>query len=120
MYSAYVLTQVSRDKLLAKFPPKYDRVIAHHVTYEFPADMPPPEVTEVKVIGRADTGDGLEALEVRVDGSTVRPDGGTYHITLSIDTNSNYSAKDSNELLARGRYTLCVPFPVDVTAEVLK
>jgi hypothetical protein len=61
-------------------------VVADHVTLMSGAgDMPLPTCRRGEVIGRADDGDGVKALVVSIDGSSARPDGGTYHITWSLD-----------------------------------
>lgn len=87
-YTAYVLTQTSRKQVLEAFPPKYEQVICHHVTVQFgvPEGTPKPSMPRsIKIIGYVDSGDGVEALAVSVDGETVRPDGNSlYHITLSL------------------------------------
>lgn len=88
MYTGYLLSETSRIELLEKFPPKYKRVIAHHITEAFgvPADIEPPNIPDsVKVTGYIDSGDGVEGLLVSVNGSNVRPDGSKYHITWSLD-----------------------------------
>ena len=123
MYTAYVLTDESRELLSAKFPPKYTKVIGHHVTVEFgvPEDTELPEEAEVKVIGEADTGDGLQALVVSVNGSTRRPDGGTYHVTWSLEP-ERYKPVDSNALIAdySNRWKISLATPIDVEPALLK
>lgn len=88
MYTGYLLTETSRSKLLKKFPPKYKKVVAHHITEQFgvSADTNPPKMPKsVQVVGYIDSGDGVEGLLVEVNGSTSRPDGSKYHITWSLD-----------------------------------
>lgn len=122
MYTAYVLTDESRKELEGKYPPKYPNFIGHHVTVDFgvPADAEAPEEADVKVIGFEDSGDGLEALVVSVNGETSRADGSTYHITWSLDS-EKYAPKDSNELLKNSyRYTMSLPTVVDTVPQVLK
>lgn len=121
MYTAYVLTDESRSQLEEKFPPKYSKFIGHHVTIDFgvPADAEIPEQAELKVLGFKDSGDGLEALVVSVNGSTKRSDDSVYHITWSLDP-EKYSPKDSNELLKRSyKYTLSMPVLINTTPEIL-
>jgi len=120
MYTAYVLTDEARGKLVEKFPPKYEKFIGHHVTEQFgvPKETEAPEQARIKVIGRADTGDGLEALVVSVDGSQDRPNGGVYHITWSLDP-AKYSPKDSNNLVANSRFSLSMPVEVETIPQVL-
>ena len=88
MYTGYQLSEKSRKKLLQLFPPKYDRIIAHHITEQFGTykDDPAPEMPEsVKVVGYIDSGDGVEGLLVAINGMTARQDGSKYHITWSLD-----------------------------------
>lgn len=123
MYTAYVLTNEAREVLQANFPPKYSKFIGHHVTINFgvPADAEVPEAAELKVVGRKDSGDGLEALVVSVNGETQRADGSTYHITWSLEPDK-YSPKDSNALLKDGarNYTLSVPIYIETAPQLLK
>lgn len=87
MYTGYLLTEKTRNELLALFPPKYEKVVAHHITLTFgvPATTPPPEMPEsVTVVGHIDSGDGVEGLLVEVNGTTFRPDGSRYHVTWSL------------------------------------
>ena len=62
--------------------------------------MPPGK--KFTVVGYAVAEDGLEALIVAVDGSTTRPDGGTYHITWSLG--GDYRPKDSNTVIKNNGY----------------
>lgn len=122
MYTAYVLSDESRAQLEEKFPPLYPNFIGHHVTVAFgvPVDAEAPEDAEVKVVGSIDSGDGLQALVVSVNGNNKRPDGGRYHITWSLDS-EKYAPKDSNELLENTyRYKLSLPTILDTTPEILK
>jgi len=120
-YTAYVLDDASRELLAKRFPPKYPDFIGHHVTVQFglPANAAPPSAAALKVVGYKDSGDGLEALVVTVNGSTDRPDGSTYHITWSLDR-SKYKPVDSNKLLSGGRYTLIKSIPIQAAAQTLK
>ncbi len=122
MYTAYVLTDKSRNELAEKYPPKYSNFVGHHVTIAFgvPVDSEVPEEADVSVLGIKDTGDGLEALVVSVNGSTERPDGSTYHITWSLEPDK-YSPKDSNTLMNNGKkYTLSLPTPLETVPHLLK
>lgn len=123
-YTAYVLDDASREKLVARFPPKYPQFVGHHITVLFgvPPNTAAPEFATTKVIGYADSGDGLEALVVSVNGSVDRKDGSVYHITWSLDP-TKYSPKDSNTLLAQKdkskRFTLTLPVTITTQPEVL-
>ena len=103
-YTAYAVSESSRRELLKHFEPKNPEVICHHVTYKFPAsasDPLPPAVHEAHVVGYAEQ-PGLEALVVEINGSTKRPDGKHYHITLSLDRSMKMKPVHSNDLVAKG------------------
>lgn len=121
MYTAYVLDAKSRRELSKHFPPKYPETVGHHVTVKFGVskDTPTPRPAELKVVGYADDGEGLEALVVSVDGKTVRPDGGIYHITWSLDRSKGRKPVHSNELVKRG-HELDQTYPIKTTGEVLR
>jgi hypothetical protein len=106
-YLGYALSDTSRQAMLKRFPPKYSDVKADHVTLKFPAaadDAPPPQPQSARVIGYADSGDGVEAAVVEIDGSTVRPDGRVFHVTLSVDPSRGKESAHANDLLKEGRF----------------
>jgi len=123
MYTAYVLTDETREALLELYPPKYEKVIAEHITVDGGAkkDATLPEPAWLKVIGEADSNDGLQALVVSVDGAYRRPDGKVYHITWSLDPDK-YKPVDSNELIAdySNRWKLGLGVAIDAEAALLK
>ena len=102
--TGWKLPREERDRLLERFPPKYQRVIADHVTLQSGAgaETPLPSVVDAQVIGRADDGKSLECLVVEIDGTTDRPDGSTYHITWSLGPGRR--AKESNDVLRDQRW----------------
>ena len=107
------LADDDRDRLLRRFRPKYDRVIADHVTLtpNAPPDAPLPEKVSAQVVGRADDGDSLECLVVEIDGTTDRPDGSTYHITWTLGPGRN--ARESNDVLRQcGWQRIDEPIPI--------
>ena len=111
----WILDEASRSKLLERFPPKHDDVIAHHVTLwgrDFSKPLPPP--VTFAVVGHSDDGRGIEALVVTVNGDTARPDGSVYHVTWSIDPASGLSAKHSNNLIAEAGWE---PLEAPITFE---
>ena len=114
--TGWKLPEADRELLLARFPPKYDRVIADHVTLQVGATplTPLPRKPVARIVGRADDGNSLECLVVELDGTTDRPDGSTYHITWSLG--HGRKAGESNDLLGSGRgwETLPAPLPVDL------
>lgn len=104
-----------RDRLLNRFPPKYDRTVADHVTLQAGAseNTPLPREVEARIVGHADDGVSLECLVVEIDGSTDRPDGSTFHITWSLGPGRK--AKESNDVLRdRGWQYLDRPIPIEL------
>jgi len=95
------LDREERAALLARFPPRYADVVADHVTLrprvQAGSAQPPPTVGVI--VGHCDDGTGVQAMVVQVDGSTERPDGGTYHVTWSLQ--AGRSAVESNEAIRR-------------------
>jgi 8-oxo-dGTP pyrophosphatase MutT (NUDIX family)/ribosomal protein S18 acetylase RimI-like enzyme len=118
-YTAYVLTKASRDSLLSKFPPKFPDVIAHHVTLQFgvPQDTAVPEAAKIEVVGYA-ADDSLEAVVVSVNGETKRPDGSTYHVTLSLDRTKGRKPVQSNEVVSKG-WEPVLPFVLETLPQKL-
>lgn len=107
--SAYILDEPTRSELaLWHFPPRFEKFVGHHVTYQFgSSDKDPlPPAGTYTVVGyayeqeRRPGGSGIEALVVAIDGKTTRPDGGTYHITWSLGP--GYAPKNSNDIIAKG------------------
>ncbi|MDB5693773.1 MAG: hypothetical protein JWO81_2836 [Alphaproteobacteria bacterium] len=94
------LDRGQRGELLQQFPPRYEKVVADHVTLQTQAcaDAPLPEEISGEILGRADDGQGVEAMVVRIAGTTDRPDGSTYHITWSLADGRR--AKESNDVIA--------------------
>jgi hypothetical protein len=102
-FIGWALDARDREQLLARFPPVYPDVVADHVTLAsgVSTDTPIPAERSGLVVGRADDGEGVEALVVEIGGTTDRPDGGTYHLTWSIDRARGREAKHSNDVIAR-------------------
>jgi hypothetical protein len=107
------LERGERDALLSRFPPRYAQAVADHVTLRsrvLGGSTLPPESVGV-IVGRSDDGAGVEAMVVRIDGSTERPDGRTYHVTWSLAPGRQ--AVESNQVIAsRGWQPLAAPVPV--------
>jgi hypothetical protein len=105
-----------RLALLERFPPRYENVIAHHVTLRVGAtpETPLPRKPETaRIVGRADDGESLECMVVELDGTTDRPDGSTYHITWSLGPGRR--ARESNDLLRdQGWEHIDAPIPVEL------
>ena len=120
MYTAHVFTEDSRKKLAERYPPKYSKFVGHHVTEQFGVrkGVEAPEQADVEVVGYLDSQDGLEVLVVAVNGSDKRPDGGTYHITWSLEPDK-YAPKDSNMLIKVAGYDQAYPISIHTTPQVL-
>lgn len=111
--TGWKLPPEERESLLQRFPPKYDNVIADHVTLRVGAtpQTPLPRKPQARIVGRADDGNSLECLVVELDGTTDRPDGSTYHITWSLGAGRR--ARESNDVLReQGWEKLGAPIPI--------
>ncbi|HKX92649.1 MAG TPA: hypothetical protein VJM15_09535 [Sphingomicrobium sp.] len=110
--TGWKLPRHERERLLERFEPKYEKVIADHVTLRIGGTAPPPRV-EAQVVGRADDGDSLECLVAELDGTTDRPDGSTYHITWSLG--GQRKPIESNDVLRdRGWERISHPIPIEL------
>jgi hypothetical protein len=113
--TGWKLAQSDREMLLREFPPKYENVVADHVTLRVGAstETPLPHRATARVVGRADDGTSLECLVVALDGTTHRPDGSTFHMTWSLGPGRK--ARESNDVLRdRGWEYLEKPLPVEL------
>ena len=114
--TGWKLPEVERELLLRQFPPKYENVVANHVTLRIGATPETPLSTKPSsssVVGRADDGRSLECLVVEIDGGTGRPDGSTYQITWSLGPGRR--ARESNDVLRdQGWDHLEAPIPVEL------
>lgn len=98
--TGWKLSSDDRAILLQRFPPRYEYVIADHVTLRVDASFAmalPRRPETARIVGRADDGKGVECLVVELDGTTDRPDGSTYHITWSLGPSRK--ARESNDVL---------------------
>jgi hypothetical protein len=115
--TGWKLLRDERERLLQRFPPKYENVIADHVTLRTgaTASTPLPRQPEARIVGRADDGQSLECLVVELDGTTDRPDGSTYHITWSLG--AGRKARESNDVLRdQGWEYVPAPIPIELEA----
>lgn len=111
------LDRADRAKLLERLAPEWPDVIADHVTLDAhaTAGAPLPPACRAEIVGSVDDGEGLQAMVVAIDGSTDRPDGGTYHITWSLDCARGRKPVESNAVIAeRGWHRFERPIPVGV------
>ena len=113
--TGWKLPEQERSALLERFPPKYDKTVADHVTLRTGAtpSTPLPRKPIARIVGRADDGESLECLVVELDGTTDRPDGSTYHITWSLCPRRQ--ARESNDVLReQGWEHLSAPLDVEL------
>ena len=137
-YTGYKISEASRAQIFETFPPKYARPRADHLTVHFNVRSDhslPPKAEEVKIIGYADDGNGIEALVVTVNGEEFRPDGERFHITHSYDPSrlapatfdshpdpakrkeQPYKSGHSKRLISeRGYVPVSLPFAIEVSA----
>lgn len=110
----WLLATDDRERLLERFPPKFEKTVAHHVTLKSEAESEPlPADVQAAIVGRTDDGEGVEAMVVAIGGTTDRPDGSTYHITWSLG--SGRRAGESNDVLKeRGWEEFDHPIPVSL------
>lgn len=85
-YVGWLLPVTERVRLLAEFPQQFSTLVAHHCTLKFGVDASYklPDETDAQVVGEAIDPSGVQALVLRIGGSTSRPGHGIYHITWSL------------------------------------
>jgi hypothetical protein len=113
--TGWKLARDDRARLLQRFPPRYENVIADHVTLRVgtSAETPLLPKPDAQIVGRADDGQSLECLVVELDGTTDRPDGSTYHITWSLGPGRR--AIESNDVLHdQGWENISAPIPIEL------
>jgi hypothetical protein len=96
--------------------PVYPDVVAHHVTLEAKAlaGVPLPSETMGEIVGEADDGRGVQAIVVRIGGTTDRPGGSTYHITWSVDRSRGRKPVESNDVIRKHGWKVCAPIPISL------
>jgi hypothetical protein len=111
-FTGWALDRAERELLLARFPPRYPKPVADHVTLKFaPGEAGLPTETEGEIIGEADDGRGVQAMVVRIGGTTDRPDGSTYHVTWSLA--DGRQATESNDVIREGGWqAFAEPVPI--------
>lgn len=118
-YTGWLVEPAGREALLARFPPRYGRVVAHHVTLKFgDREAQAPGEVSAQIVGEADDGSGVQALIVAIDGAPARPDGWTFHVTWSLA--DGREARESNDVIAvRGWTAFDAPVPVRLIPTIL-
>ena len=114
----WALDPAQRERLLKAFKPIYPDVIADHVTLDVGVapDAALPQETCGEIVGRVDDRTGLEVMVVSIGGSTLRPGGGLYHITWSLDRARGRTAVQSNRVLAEWTWSR-LAWPIPITLE---
>lgn len=113
--TGWKLDAEERKVLLERFPPLWPDILADHVTLDAKTSEqdPLPDESSAHIVGSISDGAGLQALIVAIGGTTGRPDGGTYHITWSLDRSRGRAAVESNDVIAdRGWNALDDPVPI--------
>ena len=114
----WLVDEAQRVELLQQFPPAYSEIVAHHVTLASGSADPLPDPQIGDIVGIADDGSGVQALVVRISGTTDRPGGGTYHITWSLA--EGRAARESNDVIAAsGWRAIDLPEPVTLHPAIL-
>ncbi|HEX8413298.1 MAG TPA: hypothetical protein VF637_05360 [Sphingomicrobium sp.] len=104
-----------RERLLERLPPLFSNVVADHVTLcsGTSANTPLPRETSGELVGEIDDRAGVQAMVVRIGGTTDRSDGSTYHITWSLDRSRGRRPVESNAVIARlGWRSFATPIPI--------
>jgi hypothetical protein len=117
-YSGYLLKNPA--PLFEKIPLRYPKKVAHHVTHKFPSDRDetPPLVQSAEIVAEYwDDGMGVQAVEVTLDGNSLRPDGKKYHITWSLDPSKGAKPVMSNKLLLEPSQKRNVDPPIAIDLE---
>jgi hypothetical protein len=114
--SGYLLDD--REALLAAAEaagvvPHHETVTADHVTYQAKDPDPAPPARSFRATGWVRS-HAVDALVGEVDGHAVRPDGGRYHVTLSVAP--GHHGRESNDAIAAGPvHPLSQPIEAPVT-----
>ena len=100
--TGWKLDRAERSALLVRFPPEWPDIVADHVTLDADAGpgAPLPGDGPAAIVGGISDGQGVQAMIVEIAGTTIRPDGGTYHITWSLDRARGRRAVESNAVIA--------------------
>lgn len=125
-YLAFILDDSSRALLLKNIPPRFSKVIAHHVTLIYPkteADKAKMRRMHTQLLGqecdaevyREYTGEYIHAAGVRFNGSVTRMLGGFYHVTMSLEAPAK--PVDSNKL--KTFIELSTPFKLTGTVQLV-
>jgi len=108
-YTAYLIPEKERNKILSLFSPSFEKLILHHITHEFDvySGKQIPDCRKAKITGYVkyvdENNKGIEIFIVSVCGKSRRPDGNLYHITFSL-SESKYKPFMSNRFINSSEY----------------
>ena len=113
-YLGWLILPTSKSYLLHLIPPMFDKILADHVTFLYPAfsNDPLPPQAELLAVGSAVDPQGLQAVVVSVDHNVYRQDGSVYHCTWSLDPHK-FKPQHSNDLLRKGWEEFSLPINID-------
>ncbi len=114
MNAEYELTTEAQDLLKIKFPPRYENVLSGTRLISSAADLI--EHPTFGIVGRKDSGTGIELLIVSINGSVTAPDGAINHIVWSVENPAEITEQAETLLNdAITRYVMCLPFEIEAT-----
>jgi len=118
-YVGWRIPDYEKNRLLEKFPPIFDNVVAHHITLEYDVskDIELPEQIYGIIVGHAHD-ENIEALVVSIDGTITRPDGSFFHITWSMGDGAK--AVQSNKLIKDYGFETVAPIMIDLIPELMR
>ena len=120
MYTCWMLSQNAKTQITNLFGQAHPDLIGNHVTYMFGKDAVLPKEAKINLIGHCVT-DKVECFVVEVDGSMVRPDGGIYHLTWSLDKSKGAKPVDSNKAIeSNGFVHLDSPIAIKTQPELVR
>lgn len=111
-YNGWMVPDSERARIMGMFPPRFAVVKATHITLSLDTKDIPTDA-DIEIVGYA-SDDGVEALVCRVFGTTDRPDGLVYHLTLSVA--EDRASKESNDVIAKGWTPLESSIPIRTRA----
>lgn len=124
MYDALILSEKTRNYLLAIFPPVYPDEIGHHVTIKFGVgkNYTQPSISTADIVAYVDDTKGCEVFVVEVDGKIYRADGKPYHITWSIDREAGIKPMHSGEIAKDESIWVKIdpPIQIEFTHEIVE
>lgn len=123
-YLAFEIDAPSRAEILSIASGKFRKKDCHHITVAFNVTeescnelMESLKDASLEVVGYQ-SGEGIDCVAVEVNGSTHRPDGSTYHITISLAP--GHKPFESNALLRQQGIQQIIPITIQGELKLLK